>query len=283
MRVLVTGHRGRLGRVVWDYLTGTGHECVGFDLDEGDVRDAAVVIDAADGVEAIVHLAGVADDRSDDAMAKMSVNVLGTWSVLLAAQAVGAKRVINFSSGKALGMTERLPDYLPIDDDHPARPTLPYGLSKLVSEDLCEAITSRTGIVTVCLRPVAVFFDSDYARWADVLAHERETVDVPWHMGVFVDARDCASAAGAALDRPTFGHVRALLCASDIAAEEDSRSLAGRRLPRVPWRGASDRPPRAALIECTNAEESLGWRAEHTWSRRADRDVTSRVVRRPHG
>jgi UDP-glucose 4-epimerase len=268
MRVLVTGHRGRLGRVVSDALGAAGHECAGFDLDEGDIRDVEAVSAAAQGVEAIVHLAGLADDLSDDPMAKMSVNTVGTWSVLLAAEAAGAKRVVNFSSGKALGMTERVPEYLPIDDDHPARPTLPYGLSKLISERMCEAVTERAGIVTVCLRPVAVFFEADYARWDEVLAAEEETVGVPWHMGVFVDARDCASAAVAGLTRPASGHLRALLCAADIAAEEDSRELARRRLPATPWRGRDDRPVRAALIDCGNAETVLGWRPEHTWAHR---------------
>ena len=268
MRILVTGHRGRLGRVVWDALAAAGHDCTGFDLGEGDVRDVQAVTQAAEGAGAIVHLAGLADDLSDDPMAKMSVNALGTWTVLLAAEAVGAGRVINFSSAKALGVTERVPDYLPLDDDHPADPTLAYGLSKLVSEDMCEAVTRRTGIVTVCLRPVAVFLDADYSRWEAVLATEEETVGVPWHMGVFVDARDCASATLAALEHPVSGHLRALLCADDIAAEEDSRELARRRSPAVPWRGGEDRAARAALIDCHNAATVLGWQPEYSWARR---------------
>lgn len=255
---------------MWDRLTETGHTCTGFDLAEGDVQDIDLMREAARGVEAIVHLAGIADDLGDDPMAKMLVNVLGTRSVLLAAEAVGAQRVVHFSSGKALGITEHVPDYLPIDDDHPARPTLAYGLSKLLSEDLCEAATFRTGLVTVCLRPVAVFLAADYARWAEMVAHDPETVDAPWHMGVFVDARDCASAAVAALSRPASGHVRALLCGADIAAEENSRELAERRLPGTPWRGRADRPARAALIECRNAETVLGWRPRYTWAGRGE-------------
>src|SRR5262245_11047744 len=113
MRVLVTGHRGRLGQVIWGVLVAAGHDCSGFDLDEGDIRDVEAVTAAAQGAEAIVHLAGLADDLSDDPADKMSVNALGTWSVLLAAETVGAARVINFSSMKALGTTERVPQYLP--------------------------------------------------------------------------------------------------------------------------------------------------------------------------
>jgi len=137
MHVFVTGHRGRLGTAICTALEHGGHTWTGFDRDEGDIRDVAVVTAVAEGADAVMHLAGLADDMSDDPMDKMSVNVLGTWSALLAAEAVGARRVVNFSSGKALGMTDALPDYLPIDDEHQARPTGAYGLSKLISEDLC--------------------------------------------------------------------------------------------------------------------------------------------------
>jgi len=70
----------------------------------------------------------------------MAVNVLGTWHVLLAAEAAGAGRVIVFSSAQVFGIAEgeRLPGYFPVDDAHPRRAARPYGLSKRLAEDLCE-------------------------------------------------------------------------------------------------------------------------------------------------
>jgi UDP-glucose 4-epimerase len=63
------------------------------------------------------------------------------------------------SSAQVFGIAEgeRLPDHLPADDGHPRRAVRPYGLSKRLAEDLCEAFTARTGIVTVSLRPVHVW------------------------------------------------------------------------------------------------------------------------------
>jgi nucleoside-diphosphate-sugar epimerase len=268
VRVLVTGHRGRLGGAITAALEAAGHTWTGFDVQEGDIRDVDAVTAAAAGCEAVIHLAGLADDMSDDEMEKMSVNVLGTWSVLLAAEAVGARRVVNFSSGKALGMTERVPEYLPIDDDHPARPTKAYGLSKLISEDLCDAVTRRTGIATVCLRPVAVFDDADYPRWESVLAGETPTVDVPWHMGVFVDVRDTADAAVLALTQPERGHVRLLLCADDPAIAGGSRQAAAERLPSVPWRDDLADGERTALVLSRGAKDVLGWAPARRWAPR---------------
>jgi nucleoside-diphosphate-sugar epimerase len=266
--VLVTGHRGRLGGAVGEALVAAGLEWTGFDLDEGDIRDHAAVARAAAGCGAIVHLAGLADDISDDSMEKMSVNAIGTWSVLLAAESAGVGRIVNFSSGKAIGMTERLPDYVPIDDGHPAISTADYGLSKLFSEDMCEAFTRRTGATTVCLRPVAVFGPDDYSRWETFLADEETTVDVPWHMGVFVDLRDTADAAVLALAEGLTGHHRLLLCADDIAAEGRTEDLVRERMPSVPWRGPLPVDDRTALVGNGGAKRILGWQPARRWDSR---------------
>jgi UDP-glucose 4-epimerase len=135
-----------------------------------------------------------------------------------------------------------------------------------VSEDLCEAFTRRTGIVTVCLRPVAVFDAHDYRRWEAVLAGEQPTVDRPWHMGAFVDVRDTASATVLALEHPPQGHVRLLLSSDDPAIDGPAREIARTRTPSVPWRGDDD--PRAALVRSARAAEVLGWRPQHRWDTR---------------
>ena len=78
----------------------------------------------------------------------MAVNVLGTWHVLLAAEAAGVTRVVDFSSAQALGIAEgeRLPDYFPVDDEDPRRAMRPCGLSKCLAEDVCQGFAARTGM-----------------------------------------------------------------------------------------------------------------------------------------
>jgi nucleoside-diphosphate-sugar epimerase len=122
VRILVTGHRGHVGAPVASFLTERGHEVAGFDRVEGkDLLDLAAVRGAAAGCEAIVHLAALAHDTAGSPEQIMAVNVLGTWHVLLAAEAVGVARVICFSSAQVFGIAEgeRLPDYFPVDDAHP--------------------------------------------------------------------------------------------------------------------------------------------------------------------
>ena len=68
-------------------------------------------------------------------------------------------------SVNALGvfMGEGRPDFLPISDHHPCRPVSASGISERLVEVLCAALPARTGVATICLRPLAVLDDSALA------------------------------------------------------------------------------------------------------------------------
>ena len=166
---------------------------------------------------------------------------------------------------------ERLPGYFPVDDAHPRRAARPYGLSKRLAEDLCEGFTARTGIATVCLRPVAVWDQAQYTRVADRWRARPESQWEPfWEYGAFVDVRDVAAAVRQALTVPLGGHHRALLCAAGIAATAPSLDLAARLAPAVPVTdpGRYRADPWAALIDCSTAAATLGWRPACQWTQR---------------
>lgn len=274
MRVLVTGHCGRVGTPLVEHLERCGHAIVGFDLAEAsDLRDLDALKSAARGTAAIVHAGAVANDSGGTPEQIMAVNALGTWHVLLAAEAAGVTRVIHFSSAQALGILEgeRPPDYFPVDDDHPRRAMRPYGLSKRLSEDLCEGFTRRTGIATLSLRPVAVWDAGIYARVQERRRATPESEWEPyWEYGAFVDVRDVATAVERALEIRLSGHHRALLCAPDISASAPSLEIAARLTPGVPVRDvqryAAD--PWRALFDCSAADAVLGWRPRYSWSDR---------------
>jgi UDP-glucose 4-epimerase len=83
-----------------------------------------------------------------------------------------------------------------------------------------------------------------------------------------VDVRDVAVAVHRALTVPLAGHHRALLCAADIAATAPSLELATRLTAHVPVTdpGRYRADPWAALIDCSAAATTLGWRAARRWS-----------------
>ena len=274
MRILVTGHRGNVGVPVARHLAGLGYDIAGFDRVDGkDLLDPGQVKDAAAGCAAVVHLGALAHDTAGSPEQIMAVNVLGTWHILLAAQAAGAERVIHFSSAQVFGTAggERLPDYFPLDDAHPRRATRAYGLSKCLAEDLCAGFTARTGIASVALRPVWVWQPGQYRRIEEQWRAEPESEHEPyWEYGAFVDVRDVATAVELALRVPLTGHHRALLCAADIAATGPSLDMAARLAPDVTVRDAARyrADPRRALADCSSAEAVLGWRPRYRWSGR---------------
>jgi len=272
MRILVTGHRGSVGVPIARHLERLGHDVVGFDLADGmDLLNPGEVRRAARGCAAIVHLAALSHDLAGSPEQIMAVNVLGTWHVLLAAESAGTPRVIHFSSAQVFGIAEgeRLPDYFPVDDAHPRRAMRAYGLSKRLGEDLCAGFTARTGIASVSLRPVWVCDPDQYQRIETQWRAEPESEWEPfWEYGAFVDVRDVATAVELALTVPLSGHYRALLCAADIAATAPALDLAVRLAADVPVTDLAPyrADPWRALVDCSVAEVTLGWRPAHRWS-----------------
>jgi nucleoside-diphosphate-sugar epimerase len=263
-----------VGVQVVSHLRGLGHEVTGFDNADGDeLLDLAAVRRAADGCAAIVHLGALPHDTAGTPEDIVAVNVLGTWHVLLAAEATAAKRVVCFSSAQVFGIAggERLPDYFPVDDAHPRRAMHAYGLSKCLAEDLCAGFTARTGIPVVALRPVWVWDPGMYQRIEAQWRADPSSEWTPlWEYGGFVDVRDVAFAVHQALTVPLTGHHRLLLCADDIAATEPSLAIAARLAPAVSIRDPAPfrLDPWRALFDCSAAARVLGWRPRYKWSDR---------------
>ncbi len=204
-RVLVTGSAGQVGRAVTRLAAAGGWSVQGFDLADGDdLRDAARVLEAADGCDAIVHAGAIPHDSAGTPTDIVATNVLGTWHVLSAAEAHGVAKVVCFSSAQVFGFAdgEGTPDQLPIRDDQPLRAARPDGMSKRLAEEMCDMWTTRTGHATVVLRPVMILDD-------DALLHVGEEQA---ELGAFVHVEDVADATLRALAADIAGHVRMTLC-----------------------------------------------------------------------
>jgi UDP-glucose 4-epimerase len=202
---LVTGSAGQVGRAASAALEAAGWIVRPFDVDTGgDLRDEAAVMEAVAGCDVIVHAGAIPHDSRGTPADIVATNVLGTWHVLLGAEAHRTPRVVYFSSVQVFGTSEGEgpPAYLPVDDDHPLRAARPYGLSKRLAETMCEAWTARTGIPTIVLRPVLIVDDErlQAARDAGV------------KMDSFVHLDDVVDAVMRSLDAPVRGHVRITLC-----------------------------------------------------------------------
>ena len=275
MKILLTGHRGRIGPEIHRRLEAEDHEVRGFDLADGDdILNAERLARAAEGVECVVHLAGLADDRGRPPAEVMSANLTGTANALIAAEQAGVRRFVNMSSGKALGMLERMPPYLPMDDNCPGLPTRPYGLAKWLAEEMCDAFGKRTGMETISLRAVAVFDEEGYEQMiASASKPPRAISGGAWHMGVHLDVRDVATATVAAVTASNITSERVLICASDIADRRPTKDVLKEYAPDIPWRGddsAYEADPYRGLVDISHAERVLNWTPRHRWPGRAE-------------
>ena len=172
MKVLVTGGAGFVGSHVVDRLLAEGHAVDVVDnlatgrrervasaarLHVCDLREArldAVLTSAQPGI--VVHIAAqAAVSRSVvDPLFDASVNVLGTIGLLEACRRAGVQRVVYTSTGGAgYGDT----NVLPTPEDHPLRPSSPYGVSKITAERYLECWAGLTGGRALTLRLANVY------------------------------------------------------------------------------------------------------------------------------
>lgn len=166
MNILVTGGSGSVGKYVVDELLLHGHSVGVMDLVSpkqknvifhgADVRSLADVERTMKWYDAVVHMAGIPHPLNDPAERVFDVNVNGTFNVLEAAARSKIKKIVFTSSESTLGfafMNKRMvPEYIPIDELHPIRPQDPYGLSKVIGEQICRTYSAKFGIRTICLR-----------------------------------------------------------------------------------------------------------------------------------
>jgi nucleoside-diphosphate-sugar epimerase len=129
-----------------------------------DISDAHHVTRASAGADLVFHLAAnssgtlsVINPRFD-----FENNALGTFNVVEAALTVGVRRFVYVSSASVYGVSMRFP----IDEQHPTRPFVPYGASKLAGEVLSLALFHAFGLPVVAVRPFCVYGPGENPRYA---------------------------------------------------------------------------------------------------------------------
>jgi UDP-glucose 4-epimerase len=123
-----------------------------------DIEDAEALQAAVQGVDTVFHLAARAHlfgQRPRRRNEYDAINADGTRKLLQAATRAGVRRFIFFSSVKAFG--EGSPADRPLDEDSLARPTSPYGRSKLTAEEIVRDSDQEEGIRCTCLRLPMVY------------------------------------------------------------------------------------------------------------------------------
>ncbi|NLR99411.1 UDP-glucose 4-epimerase GalE [Rhizobium sp. P38BS-XIX] len=189
--VLVVGGAGYIGShtcldlankgfkpVVYDNFSNGHREFVKWGpAEEGDIRDRARLDEvlAKHKPAAILHFAALIEvgESVKDPVSFYENNVIGTLTLLSAAQAAGIKAFV-FSSTCA---TYGLPQSVPLDESHQQVPINPYGRTKYIVEQALADYDLYKGLRSVVLRyfnAAGADFEGRVGEW-----HKPETHAIP--------------------------------------------------------------------------------------------------------
>lgn len=168
---LVTGGAGFIGSNLVDKLIKLGHEVIVIDNEfsdaheefywnvkaknyKYDIRNYEKTRPLYDGVDYVFHLA--AEARIQPAILNpieaVSINSLGTCTVLQCSREAGVKRVMYSSTSSAYGNNQP-----PNVETQPDDCLNPYSVSKVSGEKLCKMYTELYGLPTVIFRYFNVY------------------------------------------------------------------------------------------------------------------------------
>ncbi|MBB4278056.1 UDP-glucose 4-epimerase GalE [Rhizobium mongolense] len=189
--VLVVGGAGYIGSHTCLDLANKGYKPVVFDnfsnghrefvrwgpAEEGDIRDRARLEEvlAKHKPSAILHFAALIEvgESVKDPVSFYENNVIGTLTLLSAAQAAGITAFV-FSSTCA---TYGLPQSVPLDEAHRQVPINPYGRTKYIVEQALADYDQYKGLRSVILRyfnAAGADFEGRIGEW-----HQPETHAIP--------------------------------------------------------------------------------------------------------
>ena len=194
MRALVVGGAGYIGSVVARHLVEAGHRVTvadnlskghrwavpdGAELRVVDVLDpAGLGTVVAEGFDAVLHFAALSlvGESVAEPVRYFRTNVAGSLNLLDAMRAAGARRLVFSSTAAVYGE----PETVPIPESAPARPTNPYGSSKLAVDSAIGYEAAASGLGAVSLR----YFNVAGASGRQGELHDPETHLIPSVLGV---------------------------------------------------------------------------------------------------
>ncbi|MDR0738721.1 MAG: SDR family NAD(P)-dependent oxidoreductase [Oscillospiraceae bacterium] len=182
-KILVTGAGGFIGSHLTEKLVELGFDVRAFvrynsrgflgwldnsrfknkiDFFSGDIRDQNMVLDAANGMDWVFHLAALIaipySYKSQDSY--VDTNVKGTLNILQATKRLNTKRVFITSTSEVYGTAA----YVPIDELHPKIGQSVYSATKIGADKLAESFYKSFSLPITIVRPFNTYGPRQSAR-----------------------------------------------------------------------------------------------------------------------
>jgi nucleoside-diphosphate-sugar epimerase len=280
MKVLVTGGAGQIGRYVVEELSQAGHDVVvldqgvpqqrikGVQYRIGDHEQLGHVVELCPGTDAIIHLSAIAAPGTWSNTTVFRTNVMGTFNVHEAAVIANVPLVVSTSSQSAYGFAYQyrpfMPHYLPMDENHPDLSQDPYGLSKIIGEEIAHTYHRRCDLRVCSLRPPWVIQPDVYDdNFAQILQEAKS-----WNgmLYSYVDVRDLATAFRLVLEAPPSVIQDEVfnVAADDALATTPLAELLPRLDPRFVDM-AKDLTGSQSMVSAQRLKRTLGWQPKYSW------------------
>lgn len=175
-RCLVTGGAGTIGSTIVDQLVAAGAgEIIVLDnlvrgrrenlaealgsgrvrLEEGDIRDTALVRRLMSGIDLVFHQAAIRITQcASEPRLALEVLVDGTYEIIEAAADAGVRKVVAASSASVYGLADHFPT---TERQHPYDNDTLYGAAKTFNEGLLRSFHAMRGLDYVALRYFNVY------------------------------------------------------------------------------------------------------------------------------
>jgi GDP-4-dehydro-6-deoxy-D-mannose reductase len=151
-KILLTGSTGFVGKNLIPKLINLGHDVIQLSSKDGDIAKEETWTNLPQ-TEIVIHLASKTSVPESwiKSYDYINCNLMGTVNALNYCKKHNSKLI--FISSYLYGN----PDQLPIKENAALKPTNPYALSKLLSEQACEYYSKSENIKIVILRPFNIF------------------------------------------------------------------------------------------------------------------------------
>ncbi len=282
MKVLVTGARGKVGRAAVAAFQQAGHDVRASDIFpptferqgenepdymQADATDAGDMFAIVRGADAVVHAAALPEPTRNPPHVVFKNNLMGVFNTLEAAIRWEVPRFVNISSETVPGFffPERdfLPDYVPVDEEHPIRPQDPYATAKHFGEQLMDAAIRRSDIRAISIRPCWVQHEGNYEN--NLGPQVRDESLLSPNFWSYIDVYDLADAIVLAAESDLPGHEVFYIASPDNVGgrdfEEVVRKYYGDKVKIKPL----DRED-ASGISSAKAMDMIGYAPKRSWS-----------------